>query len=152
MFSWFGKVSFVSYSKIADFAVHLKDGRMMGSRCKDCGYKIFPPRADCPKCLSDQFEFVEYNGKGKIYTYSTITAAPTGFEDMAPYTVTVVELEEGGRLVGWLGESIPLSDVDIGMEVQVVPRIFEEAEQIKLYLTVEQPGTQWGKAPLPYGG
>ncbi len=31
MFSWFGKVSFVPYSKVSDFAVHLKDGRLMGS-------------------------------------------------------------------------------------------------------------------------
>jgi len=52
MFSWFGKVSFVSYTKVSDFAVHLKDGRMMGSVCKDCGYTTFPPRADCPQCLS----------------------------------------------------------------------------------------------------
>jgi len=89
MFSWFGKVSFVPYSKVSDFAVHLKDGRMMGSRCKDCGYATFPPRADCPQCLSGNFEFKEYNGKGKIFTHTTITAAPTGFEDVAPYTVAV---------------------------------------------------------------
>jgi uncharacterized OB-fold protein len=143
MFSWFGKVSFVPFSKIADFAVHLKDGRMMGSKCKDCGYKTFPPRADCPECLSDAF---------KIYTYSTIAAAPTGFDDMAPYTVTVVDLEQGGRLVGWLGKSIAAGDIKLGMEVQVVPRIFEESEVIKLYLTVETPGTEWGKAPLPFEG
>ena len=52
MFSWFGRVSFVPYSKVSDFAVHLKDGRLMGSRCKGCGYKTFPPVADCPKCMS----------------------------------------------------------------------------------------------------
>ena len=147
MFSWFGKVSFVPYSKVADFAVHLKNGRIMGSKCKDCGFQTFPPRADCPKCMSDKFEFVEYSGRGKVYTCSTIAAAPTGFEDVAPYTVTVVDLEEGGRLLGWLGETIPPGDVKIGMDVQVVPRLFEETEEIKLYLSVEKPGTTWGKAP-----
>ena len=123
MFSWFGKVSFVPFSKVQDFAVHLKDGRLMGSRCKACGYKTFPPRADCPDCLSGDFEFVEYNGAGKVFTYSTIAAAPTGFDDIAPYTVVVVDLEEGGRLLGWLGESIKLDDLAIGMDVQTVPRI-----------------------------
>jgi uncharacterized OB-fold protein len=150
MFSWFGKVSFVPYSKISDFAVHLKDGRLMGSRCKGCGYQTFPPRADCPQCMAGEFEYTEYAGKGEIYTYTVIEAAPTGFEDEVPYTVAVVDLEEGGRLVGWLGDTIPRDDAAIGMPVQVVPRIFEEEEEIKVYYSVEKPGTTWHKAPAPH--
>jgi hypothetical protein len=57
----------------------------------------------------------------------------------------VVDLEEGGRLLAWIGDTI--EDVEIGMPVQVVPRIFEEVEEIRVYYTVEQPGTTWGKAP-----
>ncbi|MHC4548834.1 MAG: Zn-ribbon domain-containing OB-fold protein [Planctomycetota bacterium] len=152
MFSWFGKVSFVPYSKVADFAVHLKEGRLMGSACKSCGYSTFPPRADCPECMSGEFELKEYSGKGKVYTFTVIAAAPTGFDDLAPYTVAVVDLAEGGRLVGWLGETIPASDLQIGMEVQVVPRLFEETEEIRVYYTVELPGTTWEKAPAPHLG
>lgn len=147
MFSWFGKVSFVPYSKVSDFAVHLKDGRLMGSVCKGCGATTFPPRADCGECMAGEFDFKEYSGRGKVYTFSTIAAAPTGFEDEAPYTVTVVDLEEGGRLLGWLGETIPPEGLEIGAEVQVVPRLFEEKEEIKVYYTIEKPGTTWGKAP-----
>jgi uncharacterized OB-fold protein len=145
MFSWFGKVSFVAYTKVSDFAVHLKDGRLMGSLCSSCGHTSFPPRADCPECLSGDFAFSEVSGRGTVYTYSVIAAAPTGFDDEVPYTAVVVDLEEGGRLLAWSGESIDA--VDIGMPVQVVPRIFEEIEDIRVYYTVEQPGTTWGKAP-----
>jgi uncharacterized OB-fold protein len=147
MFSWFGKVSFVPYSKISDFAVHLKNGRLMGTTCKKCGYATFPPRADCPECMSGDYEYREISGKGTIYTWSEITAAPTGFDDEVPYTIAVVDLEEGGRLLCWVGETIPKDDVRIGMEVQVVPRIFEEVEDIKVYYSVERPGTTWGTAP-----
>jgi uncharacterized OB-fold protein len=147
MFSWFGKVSFVPYSKVSDFAVHLKDGRLMGSVCNDCGFSTFPPRADCPECLSDNFSFSERTGRGTIYTHSTISAAPTGFDDEAPYTVVVVDLEEGGRLVGWLGDTIPPDELSIDMPVQVVPRLFEELQEIKVYYSIERPGTTWGKAP-----
>ena len=59
MFSWFGKVSFVPYSKVQDFAVHLKDGRLMASRCKGCGRESYPPRADCPSCFSEDFDYRE---------------------------------------------------------------------------------------------
>jgi uncharacterized OB-fold protein len=147
MFSWFGKVSFVPYSKVSDFAVHLKDGRLMGSVCRDCGYSSFPPRADCPECLSGDFEFSERSGRGTIYTHSTIEAAPTGFDDEVPYTVAVIDLKEGGRLLAWIGDTIAADEVEIGMDVQVVPRLFEETQEIRVYYTVERSGTTWGEAP-----
>lgn len=152
MFSWFGKVSFVPYTKVADFAAHLKDGRLMGSLCSSCGYTTFPPRADCPSCMGERFEYTEYSGKGTVYTFTVIAAAPTGFEDIAPYTVAVVDLEEGGRLLAWIGETIPPGEVRIGMPVQVVPRLFEEEPAIKVCYTIERPGTTWGKAPPPHLG
>ena len=143
--SWFGKVNFVPYSKVSDFAVHLKDGRLMASVCSDCETQSFPPRADCPECLSGSFEFKEISGRGTVYTHSTVAAAPTGFDDIAPYTVAVVNLEEGGRLLAWVGDTI--DSVEIDMPIQVVPRIFEEIEDIRVYYTVERPDTTWGKAP-----
>ena len=72
-------------------------------------------------------------------------AAPTGFEDVAPYIVGVVDLAEGGRALAWFGESIKEDDVEIGMEVQIVPQIFEELEDIKVYYSLEQPGTTWSQ-------
>ena len=116
MFSWFGRVSFVPYSRVQDFAVHLRNGYLMGSKCGECGFQTFPPRSDCPECMSGEFEFVEYSGKGTVWTHTRIDAAPTGFDDDAPYTCVVVELEEGGRLLGWSGETLPQEEVEIDME------------------------------------
>ena len=99
MFSWFGKVSFVPYSKVGEFAVHLKGGRLMGSVCTKCGYATFPPRADCSRCLSGEFSFREWSGRGTVYTFTTITAAPTGFEDLGTYTVAVAAREFTDRLL-----------------------------------------------------
>jgi uncharacterized OB-fold protein len=145
MFKWFGLVNFVPYTKITDFAQHLKDGRLMGSRCKKCGETSFPPRADCEACLCGEFDFVESSGKARLVTYTRIVAAPTGFEDVAPYTVGVADLEEGGRILAWIGESIPEEEIAIDMELQVVPRIFEELEEIKVFYSFERPGTTWAK-------
>jgi uncharacterized OB-fold protein len=146
MFKWFGKVNYTPYTKVTDFAQHLRDGYLMGSRCKRCGATSFPPRADCEGCMSDDFEFSEVSGKGKLHTYTKIVAAPTGFEDVAPFIVGVVDLEEGGKALAWFGGSIEEDDIEIGMEVQVVPRIFEELEEIKVYYSLEEPGTTWSKA------
>ena len=118
----------------------------MGSRCKGCGYESFPPRADCPKCLGGEFEYFELSGEGTILTYTRIEAAPAGFEDITPFTIGVVDLKETGRLLAWFGETIPEEEIAIGMNVQVVPRMFEDTEEIKLYLNLEKPGTTWTKS------
>jgi uncharacterized OB-fold protein len=145
MFKWFGKVNYTPYTKVSDFARYLKDGHLMGSRCKSCGATSFPPRADCDACMSGDFEFVELSGKGKLHTFTKIVAAPTGFEDVAPYIVGVVDLEEGGKALAWFGDTIAEATIEIGMDVQIVPRIFEESEEIKVYYSLEQPGTTWSK-------
>lgn len=146
MFKWFGKVNFAPFTKVTEFAQYLKDGRLMGSRCKNCGRKSFPPRADCDACLSADFEFYEMSGKATLHTWTEIVAAPTGFEDVAPYTVGVVDLEEGGRALAWIGDTIKKDEIKIGMEIQIVPRIFEEMEEIKVYYSLEKPGTTWSKS------
>ena len=96
--------------------------------------------------MSGDFEFVEMSGKGTVNTYTKIVAAPTGFDELAPYIIGVVDLVEGGRALAWFGETIPEQDVKIGMSVQIVPRIFEEMEEIKVYYSLERPGTTWSKA------
>jgi uncharacterized OB-fold protein len=146
MFKWFGKVNFSPYTKVTEFAQHLKDGYLMASRCKECGETSFPPRADCGECMSPDFEFVEISGKGTLHTFTKIVTAPTGFEDVVPYTVGVVDLEETGRLLAWVGESFDEDEIEIGMEVQVVPQIFDETEEIKVYYSLEKPGTTWSKS------
>ena len=145
MFKWFGKVNFSPYTKVTDFAKHLKDGRLMGTRCKSCGAFSFPPRADCEACMSGDFEFIELSGRSTLQTFTKIVTAPTGFEDVVPYTVGVVDLEEGGRALAWFGDTIPEDEIAIGMDLQVVPQIFEEEEDIKVYYSLEKPGTTWSK-------
>jgi uncharacterized OB-fold protein len=145
MFKWFGKVNFAPYTKVTDFAKHLKDGRLMGTKCKDCGAFSFPPRADCEACMSGNFEFVELSGKSTLQTFTKIVAAPTGFEDVVPYTVGVVDLEEGGRALAWFGDTVQEDEIEIGMELQIVPQIFDEEPDIKVYYSLEKPGTTWSK-------
>ncbi|MEW5760384.1 MAG: Zn-ribbon domain-containing OB-fold protein [Candidatus Thermoplasmatota archaeon] len=135
-FKWFGKVNFAPYTKVSDFADYLRDKKLKGTKCKKCGEKYFPPRGDCVKCLSSDIEWIDYSGKGKIVTYTKIYAAPTGFTDIAPYTIGLVELEEGGRLLAWV-EGI--NEIKIGMDVKVVPKMFEEIEEIKVYYAICQP-------------
>jgi uncharacterized OB-fold protein len=148
MFKWFGKVNFTPYTRVSEFAAHLKDGRIMASRCRECGARAFPPRADCDVCMGREFDFVEISGRGTLHTFTTIVAAPTGFEHYAPYTVGVVDLEEGGRALAWLGDTLAKREIAIGMELQLVPQIEEDSEEIRVSYRLEMPGTEWSKVDV----
>jgi uncharacterized OB-fold protein len=64
---------------------------------------------------------------------------------VSPYIVGVVDLEEGGRALAWFGETIREEEIEIGMALQLVPQVFEELEEIKVYYSLEKPGTTWAK-------
>ena len=145
MFEWFGKVNFCRHTKVDGFAGHLRAGRLMGSACTACGQMSFPPRADCPACRHGEFEFREMSGRGTVLTFTTISAAPAGFENEVPFHLGVVDLAETGRLLAGFGATIDPQEIAIDMPVQVVPRLCEESESIKVHYTLEKPGTTWVK-------
>jgi len=112
-------VSFVPNSKTREFLERLEKGKIVGSRCKSCGEFSFPPRADCDNCLSEEVEWVDLDPEGVIVTYTTIHIPPAGFEGNEPYTICVVDLKQGGRLLAWLKEGTE-QDLEVGKPVKVV--------------------------------
>lgn len=146
MFKWFGIVNHTPHTKVAAFAEHLREGRLMASRCTACGHRSFPPRADCEQCLGAGFEFVEISGKGTLLTWTRVTAAPSGFESLAPYTLGVLDLDEGGRALAPVGASLREEDLAIGMPLVLVPRLHEETEEIHVGYTLESAAGRGGRS------
>jgi uncharacterized OB-fold protein len=66
-------------------------------RCDGCAHVYFPPRPFCPKCASKQVSVFKASGRGTLYSYVINHRAPPGFE--APYSIAVVELDEGPRMM-----------------------------------------------------
>jgi uncharacterized OB-fold protein len=121
-FENFGKISYITETKIEDFMKYLEDGRIVGTRCKKCRKLHFPPRADCSDCLSSAIEWIPLSGKGRLITYTTAYFAPAGFE--APYTLALAELEEGVRVFTRMSKDI--EEVKIGMSVELVPKRLDD--------------------------
>lgn len=120
-FSVFGKVSYISDTKVSDFVKYLEKGKIMATRCKRCGKLYFPPRADCPNDLSGDMVWEELGGKCKLLTYTALHFAPTGFEDDIPYTLAIAELDEGIRVYTRLSNDIKEDEIKVGMELKLVP-------------------------------
>ena len=93
---------------------------LAGERCPACGAAIFPPRDVCPDCAADAKTVFQMSGKGTVYSFTTITEAPAGFEEQAPYALALIKLDEGPLLTAQLTD---LDDAPhIGMRVEMVTR------------------------------
>ncbi len=87
--------------------------------CKTCGKAWYPIGPACPHCFANDFEWKQMSGRGKVHNYVIYHKAWTPyFEKRVPYAVVQVELEEGPRLTTNLLDC-PVSDVKIGMPVEV---------------------------------
>jgi len=118
-FKQFGTVSFTSITKTNDFIDYLKDNKVMGTRCKDCGLSFFPPRADCHKCLASNMEWFEVSGKGKLVSYSKLQYAPIGFEKDVPYCIALLDYGDY-KVFGRIAKDLTDEDIQVGMEMQAV--------------------------------
>jgi uncharacterized protein len=80
---------------------HFWDGTLAGElrlqRCADCDHAYFPPRPFCPACSSRSVEVFAASGKATLYSYVIHHRDAPGFE--APYSIAVVELDEGPRMM-----------------------------------------------------
>jgi uncharacterized OB-fold protein len=74
-----------------------REGLLKLQRCTDCGNVYFPPRPFCPSCISRNVEVFNASGKGKLYSY-VINQRQHPAHD-GPYSIAVVELDEGPRMM-----------------------------------------------------
>lgn len=95
--------------------------RLVGEICQRCGARIFPPRDVCPECQTVEQKDVAFSGRGEIYSYSTVYHPPRGFEELTPYTVALVRLEEGPLVTAQLTD-VDTDQIEVGMPVEMVTR------------------------------
>lgn len=118
-FERFGRVSFTSQTKVNDFVHRLDKGKVSGTRCKQCGATYFPPRADCSGCLSSEMEWFDVRERGKLVSYSTLSYAPTGFEEDLPYTLGLARFADNIQIFGRLSQTIQPEEMAVGMDLVV---------------------------------
>ena len=77
------------------------DGTLAGElrlqRCEQCAHVYFPPRPFCPQCAARKVSWFKASGKAKLFSYVIHHRPAPGFT--APYSIAVVELAEGPRMM-----------------------------------------------------
>ncbi len=101
--------------------------RLRLQRCARCGAFRHYPRTLCHHCQEEQTELVEVSGNGELHTWTTVCRAfHPAFKAMVPYTVGLVDLAEGVRVMGHLSQLDSVT-LRIGLPLRFAPvRIDEE--------------------------
>ncbi|MFQ5382606.1 MAG: Zn-ribbon domain-containing OB-fold protein [Dehalococcoidia bacterium] len=96
-----------------------REHRLLLQRCP-AGHVFYYARTHCPECLSNDLEWIEASGRGRLYSY-TVARRPQSphFADDVPYIIGAVILDEGPRLTSLIVETAP-EDVVIDGPVEVV--------------------------------
>ena len=80
-------------------------------KCSACGHNWLPAREDCPECWSPEWAWVEAGGGATVVSWVVYHVAfDPRFKDRVPYNVTLVDLDEGPRLITNLTE-MPEGDI-----------------------------------------
>ena len=97
-----------------------KEHRLVLPRCRQCDQFHYYPRAHCPHCWSRDLDWVQMTGRGKLYSYVINHRPAPGFGD-DPYSIAVVELDEGPRMLTNIVEVAQTpEDLKLDMPVEVV--------------------------------
>lgn len=89
----------------APFWKAANEGRLAIQNCRDCGRALFYPRGHCPHCWGRNLIWRDATGYGHLKSYSTVhRPGHPGWLPVAPYTVGLVELEEGPTMLSFIVE------------------------------------------------
>ena len=97
---------------------------LKGTHCKNCDTSYFPPRLICPACHREsmgKMEQIKLSGQGTITSHTTIHSAPRAFKMQVPYTMAIIQMEEGPQLTAQIIDIEP-NTIKIGDKVQATFR------------------------------
>ncbi len=118
-------------------------GELLLRRCEACGERSYYPRRLCPHCGSERLAWERAAGRGTVYSHSEICISFYGgaWESQLPYTVVLVDLDEGPRMLSRLVPGSPPARTGSRVALE-----FVEVEGRKLpYFTVLEPSGETGR-------
>jgi uncharacterized OB-fold protein len=115
---------------IGRYLAELKEGRIIGVRCRRCRRTVVPPRYFCEWCFESMGEWVYLQDTGVVNTFSLCYVTWDMVRVEEPEIPAVIEIDgasPGMGILHLLGEVDP-QEVKIGMKVKAVWKPPQERE------------------------
>ncbi|MBU8878729.1 OB-fold domain-containing protein [Bacillus sp. FJAT-29790] len=78
--------------------------------CAQCEKKFVQRKWICPNCQHTEFQLKKIKGEGKVFSHTTIHVSSNEFSHLTPYTIALIELQEGLRLTGRVTERVDIDE------------------------------------------
>ena len=79
--------------------------------CIVCGQAQTFAHDACQHCGAETLVWKTSSGRGRVYAATVVARAPSdAFRPLAPYTLVVVEMEEGARIMGHAVPGVKIDD------------------------------------------
>lgn len=114
---------------VTRFLAELKNGRIIGRKCKKCKRVLVPPRMFCEDCFRTTDEWIYVKDSGTVNTYSIAHVGTDASRLKELLYVAVINLDGPTPLMGFLhrlGEIKSEKQLKVGMKVQAVWRPHNE--------------------------
>ena len=98
----------------------VREGRLVGYQCLDCGAKAIEVQAYCAKCGSSKLRIAKLESRGKVLAFTIQAVSPKEFKNDAPYAWSVIELDGGVRISGRIASIKSPDNLRIGQRVQLM--------------------------------
>ncbi len=89
---------------------------LQGNKCLECKKKYYPAIYFC-SCGSTKFEIITLSGIGKLLSFTQIINSTIVFKKQVPYSIGIIELEMGLKLIMQLTDVI-YEELKVGMLMQ----------------------------------
>ncbi|MDA4125691.1 MAG: Zn-ribbon domain-containing OB-fold protein [Thaumarchaeota archaeon] len=123
----------IPISKTHEFWNALKEGRFVTTKCSKCGNVSFPPQADCPKCMKNEFVWVNVGPEATLLTFTQVQVAPASFTSNDSYIIAIGEFPGSLKVLAWL-EGVEPKKVKPGMKLRVEARASKEGNPYYVFL------------------
>jgi len=110
-------------------------GELRLQQCNDCAHVYFPPRPFCPQCGGRQVSVLRASGRATLYSYVIHHRPAPGF--VPPYSIAVVQLEEGPRMMTNIVEIVQAPQaLQLDMPLEVVFQRMSDEIHLPLFRPV----------------
>ncbi|WP_056585298.1 OB-fold domain-containing protein [Mesorhizobium sp. Root102] len=100
----------------------LHRGELHIQKCEPCGSFVYPPVEEtCPQCTA-AYSWHRASGTGRLWSWVTFHRSYyPGYPLASPYTVLMVEIEEGVRMLGSLDADTSVEELQCDMTMKFKP-------------------------------
>jgi len=120
-------------------------GELRLQKCATCKHVYFPPRPFCPQCASQDVNVFRASGRATLLSYVIHHRPVPGF--VPPYSIAVVELEEGPRMMTNIVEVEQTPEaLQLDMALEVVFQAMNEEISLPLFRPTAPSAKTAGRA------